>query len=86
MHATQDHKRRSNAEPQRKRRSIIVIGSVATTEKGGGGSTTELKKATGKVWYQTQRCDGKSYLKDKKNKTIEGDCAVDIKLAQMRTK
>jgi len=28
MHATQDHKRRSNAEPQRKRRSIIVIGSV----------------------------------------------------------
>jgi len=33
-----------------------------------------------------QRCDGKSYLEDEKNTIIEGDCAVDIKLAQMRTK
>jgi len=32
-HETQDHKRRSNAEPQRKRRSIIVISSVRRVDK-----------------------------------------------------
>jgi len=38
--------------------------SRTTTEKGGGDSTTEFTKATGRVRYQTQRCDGKSFLED----------------------
>ena len=32
-----------------------------------------------------QRCDGKSYLEDEKNTIIEGDCAVDIKLARSKS-
>jgi len=38
-----------------------------------------------KLRYQTQRCDWKSDLEVEKNTIIEGECALDIKLAQMGT-